>query len=159
VLEHGATDGVRGLLFGLGLDLGLYEERAQLRSDSLGGALTLARWERPPGSPPLSGLAFAASLREGASSVLASEVLDALEDESGPWGGRVELLELARGEDETRAVWGWEAGGELPAGYLVVRPGLIACTFERGIAERLAAEALLLTLAEPEPEPEAGAEC
>jgi hypothetical protein len=142
VLERGATGGVRGLLMGAALDLGLSEERAERWAESLGGALTLARWERPQGSPPLAGLAFAASLRAGASSVLAGEVLDALEDESGPWGGRVELLELARGEDETRAVWGWEAGGELPAGYLVVRPGLIACTFERGIAERLAAEEL-----------------
>jgi hypothetical protein len=140
MLEHGASGGVRGLLLGVALDLGLSGERAERWAESLGGALTLARWERPQGAPALSGLAFAASLRQGASSVLAGEVLDALEDESGPWGGQVELLELARGETETRAVWGWEAGGDLPAGYLVVRPGLIACTFERGIAERLAAE-------------------
>lgn len=141
-LERGATGGVRGLLLGLALDLGLSEDRAELWSESLGGELVLARFPRPDGSPPLAGLAFGASLRPGRSSTLAGEVLDALEAVDGPWGGHgIELVELARGETETRAVWSWEAGGELPAGYLVVRPGLLACAFERDLAELLAAEA------------------
>jgi hypothetical protein len=140
-LERGATGGVRGLLLGLALDLGLSEERAQQWAESLGGSLALARWERPDDAPPLSGLALAATLREGASTVLAGEVLSALEGASGPWAGAgIELLELARSGDETRAVWGWESGGDLPAGYFVVRPGLAACTFERDLAELLSAE-------------------
>jgi hypothetical protein len=65
VLEHGATDGVRGSCTGAALGPGLSEERAERWSESLGGGADLARWERPQGSPPLAGLAFAASLAQG----------------------------------------------------------------------------------------------
>jgi len=140
-LEAGAEGGVRGVLRGLALELGLSAERADVLVSSLEGALELARLEPRDGGSELAGLVVAASLRPGASLRLTEEVLRSLEpDPAGVRRARgLELLQLAREEDECRAAWTWSPVPQLPTGFLVVRPGRLAFVFERELAERLLA--------------------
>jgi hypothetical protein len=138
-LRAAAGGDAREVLRGLAIDLGLDPVRADALVASLAGGLTLARAARDRDAPELAGLALAASLRPGGSLRLAQEVLPELEP--GPDGRRrqrgLELLQLAQEGPECRAAWSWQATGELPPGFVVVRPGMVALTFERDLAERL----------------------
>jgi hypothetical protein len=138
-LQAASSGNARAVLRGLALDLGLAPERADALVASLAGGLALARTPRERRSAELAGLALSASLRPGGSLRLAEKVMPQLEPGSDgrPHSSGIELLHLAREESECYAAWSWQAAGELPPGFVVVRPGLVVLTFERDLAERL----------------------